>query len=153
MANRSEPGPEYVIKQQFGSELSTAELYELLRLRAEVFVLEQRSIYLDVDGADLRDDTTHIWVEIGGGPVCCLRVVVEDGSRRIGRVCTAVGSRGHGLAAVLMERVLEQHGSAPLVLDAQSYIVDFYRRFGFAESGPEFLDGGIPHRQMLRPGS
>jgi ElaA protein len=54
---------------------------------------------------------------------------------------------------VPMERVMEQHGSAPLVLDAQSYIVDFYRRFGFVASGPEFLDGGIPHRRMLRPGS
>jgi ElaA protein len=153
MANRRELGREYVIKQQFGFELSAVELYELLRLRAEVFVLEQRSIYLDLDGADLLDDTTHLWVEIDGRPVCCLRVVVEDGSRRIGRVCTAVGSRGHGLAAVLMERVVEQHGSAPLVLDAQSYIVDFYRRLGFVERGPEFLDGGIPHRQMFRPGS
>jgi ElaA protein len=153
MAHRSEPGSEYVIKQQFGAELSAADLYELLRLRAEVFVLEQRSIYLDLDGADLLDDTTHLWVEIDGRPVSCLRVLMADGGHRIGRVCTAVESRGHGLAAVLPERVVERHGSAPLVLDAQSYIVDFYRRFGFVERGPEFLDGGIPHRRMLWPGS
>jgi ElaA protein len=65
-------------------------------------------------------------------------------------VATAVPARGQGLAARLMERALDLIGAAPAVLGAQSYLVDWYARFGFVPSGPEYLEDGIPHTPMRR---
>ena len=83
-----------------------------------------------------------------------------DGTRRIGRVCTARTARGGGLSGQLMTAAIEQpkneeakNGEAKngsFVLDAQSYLVDFYGRFGFVTDGPEFVEDGIPHTPMRR---
>jgi ElaA protein len=130
-------------------ELDPYTLYALLRLRAEVFVLEQDCVYLDLDGLDTEPATRHLWVERAGAPVAYLRILVTGGYR-IGRVVVAKEARGEGLAGRLMEAALELVGGHPCELNAQSYLVEFYRRHGFAPSGPERMEDGIPHTPMVR---
>jgi ElaA protein len=135
-------------------ELDAYTLYALLRLRAEVFVVEQECAYLDLDGLDTEAATRHLWLERAGEVIAYLRILaLPDGGRRIGRVVVAKAARGEGLAARLMEAALEQIGDRPCDLNAQSYLVDFYRGYGFAPVAPEFLDDGIPHTPMARPGT
>jgi ElaA protein len=134
-------------------DLDTRTLYELLKLRGDVFVVEQRSAYADVDGRDVEPATRHVWIARAGEPVAYLRVLGEhDGTQRIGRVAVAKQARGDGLAARLMDEAMEIVGNRPAVLDAQTPLVGFYARYGFAATGPEFLDEGVPHVPMARPG-
>lgn len=133
-----------------GSELSAAELYALLSLRVGVFVLEQRIVYPDIDGLDLLPSTYHFWLEEGAEVRSCLRVSVEGDDHRIGRVCTKPEHRGEGLSRALIGAAIAAFGDRPLVLDAQSHLVDFYRQFDFVVSGPVFLDDGVPHTPMRR---
>jgi ElaA protein len=135
-------------------ELDVPTLYALLRLRVDVFVVEQACPYRELDGRDLEPGTRHLWLGPSRGePVAYLRLLTEpDGTARIGRVCTAVKARGAGLSSVLVAAALDLVGDdRPCVLDAQSYLVDFYRRFGFAPTGDEYVEDGIPHVPMLRP--
>lgn len=134
------------------AELDAATLYALLRLRTDVFVVEQRCPYPELDGRDLEPGTRHVWLAPEAtDPHAYLRVLAEpDGSHRIGRVCTAEKARGQGLSARLVAAALELIGDAPSVLDAQSYLVEFYLRFGFTRSGVEFVEDGIPHVPMRR---
>jgi ElaA protein len=74
---------------------------------------------------------------------------LHDGDvQRIGRVVTAKTARGAGLAGRLLEHALEIIGNRPSVLDAQSYLVGFYAKYGYQPTGPEFLEDGIPHTPM-----
>jgi ElaA protein len=136
-------------------ELDAATLYAILRLRTDVFVVEQRCAYPELDGRDLEPGTRHLWLappERPREPSAYLRVLAEaDGSARIGRVCVAPAGRGAGLAADLMADALQLIGeSTTAVLDAQTYLVGFYRRCGFVDDGPEFVEDGIPHLPMRR---
>jgi ElaA protein len=135
-----------------GDELDPPTLYGLLRLRAEVFVVEQASPYLDPDGHDLDPATVHLWMEGSGGePVACLRIVTEtDGRRRIGRVATAAPMRGRGLAGGLLRHALELAGNGPIVLNAQAHLEGWYRGLGFVPTGPPFDEDGIAHVPMGR---
>ena len=131
-----------------GTELNPHQLYQILRLRAEVFVVEQRCPYLDLDGRDLAPDTRHFWTE---GFESYLRVFTEgDGAYRIGRVVTAEHARGRGLAARLMTGALDYIGDADSVLAAQTYAQGFYAKFGYVPEGDEFDEDGIPHITMWR---
>jgi len=133
------------------ADLDAATLYALLRLRVDVFVVEQHCPYPELDGRDLEAGTVHLWLEHDGGPVSYLRVLSEpDGSARIGRVCTARAYRGVGLSARLVQAALDVIGDRRIVLAAQSYLAGFYTRFGFAVAGPEFVEDGIPHLPMRR---
>ena len=137
------------------AELDAATLYALLRLRTEVFVVEQRCPYPELDGRDVEPGTRHLWLAPDGDPLdvrAYLRLLAEpDGAVRIGRVCTAAKARGEGLSARLLDAALELAGErTPTVLDAQSYLVGFYERYGFAASGPEYVEDGIPHVPMRR---
>jgi ElaA protein len=135
-------------------ELDPPTLYALLSLRVDVFVVEQQCPYREIDGRDLEPGTRHLWLGPSRGePVAYLRLLTEpDGTARIGRVCTAATARGAGHSSVLMAAALDLVGDdRPSVLDAQSYLVDFYRRFGFAPIGDEFVEDGIPHVPMHRP--
>jgi ElaA protein len=135
-----------------GDELSTATLYALLRLRVNIFVVEQRAPYPEVDGRDLLPDTVHWWVG-DDDPVAYLRVLAEsDGTARIGRVCTAKHARGAGLGARLMAAALDELGDREAVLDAQVQAQGLYRRFGFLPVGEPFDDDGIMHVTMRRVG-
>ena len=131
-------------------ELDARTAYQLWRLRQDVFVVEQDCVYPDLDGRDLEPATRHVWITDDGTPVGYLRVLDDDGTARIGRVAVARSHRRRGLAETLMGKALELVGDGPSVLDAQSYLQDWYARFGYVATGPEFLDDGIPHVPMRR---
>ena len=133
-----------------GPELTAAQLHDILRLRVDVFVVEQKAAYPELDGRDLLPDTRHLWIEDAGAVLAYLRVLLDPGGiRRIGRVVTAAPARGAGLAARLMDAALTTPGE--YVLDAQTYVQGFYARYGFVAEGPEYTDeDGIPHIKMRR---
>ncbi len=133
--------------ERSGDELTAREIHDLLELRIAVFVVEQRCPYAEIDGRDLEPSTTHMWVTDGSSIVGTLRILDNGHERRIGRVATREDHRGRGVAARLMNAAL-QRSSGPVVLDAQSYLVDWYRHFGFEPTGAEFVEDGIPHVPM-----
>ncbi|MEJ3743587.1 GNAT family N-acetyltransferase [Actinomycetes bacterium KLBMP 9797] len=133
------------------AELDARTLYDLLRLRVDVFVVEQKCPYPELDGRDLLPDTRHVWLAEGGTPVAYLRILSEpDGTARIGRVVVAAHARGSGLAGRLMAAALAVVGDRACVLNAQTLATGLYERYGFVASGPEFLEDGIPHIPMIR---
>jgi len=135
-------------------ELDPRTAYELWRLRIDVFVVEQECTYPELDGRDLEPATRHLWVEAGSGPAAYLRLLSDPGGVvRVGRVCVRREERGRGLAAVLMHAAVDRIGESESVLNAQSYLAGWYERFGYEVDGPEFLDDGIPHVPMRRPGT
>jgi ElaA protein len=135
-----------------GDELTASQAYAILRLRVDVFVVEQECPYPELDGRDLLTGTRHFWIEAedpADGVLACLRVLEESGGvHRIGRVCTSVKARGSGLAARLMQAALDRIGAGESVLDAQTYATGFYARFGFHPEGEDYLEDGIPHITM-----
>ena len=131
------------------TDLDPATLYRILALRSEVFVLEQDCVYLDLDGRDLEPDARQLWVERAGAVVATLRLLTDDErTMRIGRVATAKDARGAGLAADLMLRALELCADREVVLDAQTYLFDWYAGFGFVRAGDDYVEDGIPHVPM-----
>ncbi|WP_350278737.1 GNAT family N-acetyltransferase [Kribbella sp. HUAS MG21] len=133
-----------------GTELTAQQLYDVLKLRVDVFVVEQECAYPELDGRDLLPGTHHLWVADESGIQSYLRVLTEPGQFRIGRVVTAAQARGRGLAAQLMKDALDVVGDADSVLEAQTYAQGFYERFGYVAEGTEYLEDGIPHRTMWR---
>ncbi|MEV6283897.1 GNAT family N-acetyltransferase [Kribbella sp. NPDC051770] len=139
-----------------GTELTAPQLHALLKLRVDVFVVEQQCAYPEIDGRDLLPGTHHLWIEDEhSSPAeptiqAYLRVLTEPTALRIGRVVTAPDARGRGLAAQLMKNALEIVGDADSVLDAQTYVEGFYAKFGYVAEGPEYVEDGIPHRTMWR---
>jgi ElaA protein len=140
------------VRRAAWAELDPATLHDIVRLRVDVFVVEQACAYPELDGRDVEPATEHVWVAEQGVPVAAyLRVLAEpDGARRVGRVVTHPSARGRGLAAVLVGDVTSRHGEGPIVLDAQAHLASWYARLGFRVTGPEFLEDGIPHVPMLR---
>jgi ElaA protein len=133
-----------------GDELTVAQLHAILKLRVDVFVVEQKCPYPELDGRDLLPSTRHFWVDGFGS---YLRVLAEsDGAGRIGRVCTAADARGRGLSARLMRAALKSEPKRDWVLDAQTYVQGFYAKFGFRPEGEPFDEDGIPHITMWRRG-
>lgn len=136
------------------AELSTATLHDILRLRIEIFVVEQSCPYAELDGRDTEPGTRHLWVTDGGTVVAYLRMLDEpDGSRRIGRVCVARSHRGRGLARQLVLEALNPDDRADervpdIVLAAQVHLADWYARLGLELDGEEFVEDGIRHVPM-----
>ena len=134
-----------------GAELTPEELYGLLRLRVDVFVVEQRCAYPELDGRDLDPGTVHFAAGPPDAPLAALRLLTgPDGERRIGRVCTAADARGRGWGRRLLEAALDEVDGAPCVLDAQEHLVGLYGGFGFVPSGPGYEWDGVPHVPMRR---
>jgi len=135
-----------------GDQLTVSQLYTLLTIRMNVFVLEQRSPYPELDGCDLLSDTVHYWWQPGAEMLAYLRVLAEpDGSARIGRVCTVPAARGTGLAGRLMAAALADIGDREVVLHSQVQVQGLYAKFGFRAEGEPFDDGGVAHITMRRP--
>ncbi|WP_431956451.1 GNAT family N-acetyltransferase [Nocardia lijiangensis] len=142
------------LKRSWAQDLDTATLYQLLKLRVEVFVVEQKCAYPELDGLDLLPETRHFWLDDEGEVICTLRLLEEHEngveSFRIGRLCTAVPARGHGYTTRLLQAALAEVGSATVRLNAQTYLVDMYTKHGFQRDGEEFDDDGIMHVPMRR---
>ncbi|KRV74009.1 GNAT family N-acetyltransferase [Pseudomonas citronellolis] len=143
---------------QHHSELSKETLYALLRLRCEVFVVEQNCPYQDIDNQDLSGDTCHLMAHEGGQLLAYLRLLdpaTHDGEVVIGRVITAAAGRGRGLGHQLMQRALDEAArrwpGSPVYLSAQAHLQGYYGRYGFVAEGDVYLEDDIPHIDMRRP--
>lgn len=138
------------------STLDAVTLYRILRLRTNVFVVEQRCPYPELDGRDLEPDAEWLWATEDGTLLATLRMLREPaGTVRIGRVATDPGARSRGVAGRLMEFALQRLGNHDVVLDSQSPLEGWYQRFGFIRCGEEYVEDGIPHvpmRRLGRPG-
>jgi len=133
-------------------ELSTEELYRILKVRFEVFIMEQNCIYPEIDGRDQH--SFHVYLEDDIGIKAYLRVVDKGISHEevsIGRVLTT--ERGIGLGnRILSEgiRVARERMKADrIAIEAQSYAKEYYEKFGFIQISEEYLEDGIPHIQMI----
>lgn len=145
------PSPEVTFRVASFAELDTRTLHDLLRLRADVFVVEQVCAYPDIDGRDVEPGTRHLWLARAGRPIAYLRILAEsNGDARIGRVVVAAHARGRGYAGRLISEALALIGDRPCVLAAQAHLAGFYLRYGFVAIGPEFDEDGIAHLPMRR---
>lgn len=140
-------------------QLSACELYHLLQLRQQVFVVEQRCPYLDADGLDEEAHHLLLYHHVDAGVarlVGCLRVL-SPGKRfqtpSIGRLAVADSVRGQGLARLLMEQALNHtrlsFPGQDITISAQQYLQKFYERLGFISISSPYLEDGIAHRDMI----
>lgn len=143
-----------VLKRSWAADLDTATLYKLLKLRVQVFVVEQKCAYPELDGLDLLSETRHLWLDDEGEAISTLRLSEEHEngvkSFRIGRLCTTPSARGHGYTTRLLQAALAETGSATVRLNAQTYLIDMYTKHGFVTDGEEYIEDGIPHIPMRR---
>lgn len=138
------------------ADLTTAELYALLRLRTEVFVLEQKCLFQDMDGQDLQGRTAHLMAWENGKLAAYCRLLDpaldENGEAVIGRVIVAPAWRGMRLGHELMRRALAEARlrwpNAGVYLGAQAHLRDYYGSHGFVVVTAEYLEDGIPHVGM-----
>lgn len=137
-------------------DLSPVELYRIMQLRSEVFVVEQNCIYLDLDGLD--QEAFHVLGIINGKIHAYTRILkpgkVYPNCVAVGRVTTGREARGKGYARPLMEYTLDQCSELfpnyDVKISAQSYLLQFYHELEFQEVGDEYLEDGIPHIAMIR---
>jgi ElaA protein len=137
-------------------DLSLEELYEIGRLRQEVFVLEQNCPYVDFDGKDQY--CFHLMVLDQNGQLQAYSRLVPQGISysediSIGRVVNSKAVRGTGIGRLLMEKSIEScfeiWGKRKIRISAQTYLLDFYQSLGFESTGKEYLEDDIPHTEML----
>jgi len=134
--------------------LTAAQLYGMLHLRQEVFVVEQRCIYLDADGLDTQ--CLHCWGSTLAGDLAAYARVVPPGhgfdGPAIGRVIVAPAWRASGLGGVLMGKAIEltrgQFPGQAVWISAQAHLQAFYTRLGFTPTSEPYDDEGIPHLDM-----
>ena len=144
---------ETIIKKY--NELTVDELYEILKLRSIVFVVEQNCIYQDLDDIDKR--SYHIYMKEKDKPEIkvYLRVFEKDkDTAQIGRVVTEKDSRRKGYASQLIEKGIEisknEMKKTKVYLEGQVYAAKLYEKLGFKIISDEFLEDGIPHYKMLK---
>ena len=138
------------------NELNANELYSLLRLRSEVFVVEQNCIFLDMDNNDQK--AFHTIGFIGEEVVATTRLfdknIMYDGYQSIGRVVSAPKHRGLGIGKALMQYSIQEcerlFGKGPIKIGAQLYLKKFYGEQGFEQSGDVYLEDEIDHIPMIR---
>jgi ElaA protein len=144
------PEPREEIRVASFRDLDVTTLYAILKLRVDVFVVEQECPYPELDGRDHEPGTRHVWLARGDEVLGYLRILDNGGTERIGRVVTAPDARKGGYASRLMTHALEVVGNRPCTLQAQAYLTGFYGRFGFVQAGEEYLEDGIPHVPMRK---
>lgn len=130
------------------SELSAKEIYEILKARMEVFLLEQHIVCLDIDGVDY--DSLHVFIEHEGRVEGYLRAFRYEDAVKIGRVLTR--EHGKGLGRKLMEfavpKIKEHFESDKIILHSQKHAEGFYQKFGFETISDEYLEEGVVHITM-----
>ena len=132
-------------------DLTVDELYELLRVRTEVFVVEQDSVYQDMDGDDKQ--AIHVWLTQDDKVVALARVCpagVHLPTISIGRVITTVRGKGYGKQIMLaaIDVAVEHFGATSIDIEAQEYAKGFYEGVGFKQTSDTFMLDGIPHIKM-----
>lgn len=144
---------ERIILKNF-SELSNNELYKILELRIEVFTVEQDCAYQDLDDRDR--DCRHLWLEEDGEILSYVRIN-PPGTRftepSLGRIVTKETARKKGYAETLIKKgleVIQVDYAMPTKISAQSYLEDYYSKFGFVKCSEEYLEDNIPHIEMIK---
>ena len=140
-----------VFHQKAFQELTVDELYELLRVRSEVFVVEQNCVYQDLDGDD--QESIHLWLTVAGNVVALARVCPAGTHMQqvsIGRVITTERGKGYGKQMMLhaIEVAKERFCAKQIDIEAQEYAKGFYESVGFKQSSETFMLDGIPHIRM-----
>lgn len=136
-------------------QLTPFELYDILKLRSEVFVVEQNCVYLDPDG---KDPKCHHLMLLQDGELMAYARLVPPGLSfeqiSIGRVTSSPKSRGTGAGRAMMQAAIdgcrEIFGEGPIQIGAQAYLLNFYSSFGFRPVGEGYDEDGIPHIHMIR---
>ena len=135
---------ESVIIKKFHN-LDKLELYKIMQLRIEVFVVEQDCPYQDLDGLD--EVGTHLWIEEHNEILSYLRInpaKTRFNEVSFGRIVTKETNRKKGLSEAIILKSLE------VVISAQSYLEKYYSKFGFVKCSDEYLEDNIPHVEMLK---
>ena len=143
--------PNLVLHRKRFDELSVDELYELLRIHSEVFVVEQDCVYQDMDGDDQA--AIHLWLTEGDRVVALCRVCpagTHMSEVSVGRVITTVRGKGYGKQIMLagMAAAVEHFHAKAIDIEAQEYAKGFYEQVGFRQSSEPFILDGIPHIKM-----
>ena len=138
------------------AELTTIQLYQLLKLRVDVFVVEQQCPYPELDDKDHQKDVYHLLGYESDKLVACTRLLpkgVSYPSVSIGRVATSADHRGGGIGHQLLEESLRACQSLwpneSIEIGAQAYLEAFYTRHGFVKMSDTYLEDGIPHIDMI----
>ena len=137
-------------------DLRVPELYEVLRLRSAVFVVEQQCIFHDIDGTDPQ--AKHLLGVRGGELLAytrCFEAGVKFPEASFGRAVIRQSARGTGLGHALIEQsitaISQLWGPQPIRIGAQTQLAGFYGKHGFEDTGKPYLEDGIAHLEMLRP--
>ncbi len=137
------------------SELTTVELYEIIKARVNVFVVEQDCPYPDLDDYDQK--AIHLWAEKEGEVLAYCRIFdqgIKYSETSIGRVVTTENGRGKGLGKQLISYAIDiienRLRTSAVRISAQDYLLKFYSDFGFRDTGKKYLEDNIPHTEMLR---
>ncbi len=139
-------------------DISLNDLYDLLGLRQDIFIVEQCVPYRDVDGRDRA--SKHLFATLDGDIIAYLRALPRDlfetGFYSFGRVVVHPKFRRLGLGRELVRRVLshfdEAHKDTPIKISSQLYLKEFYASFGFEAKGEPYIEDRIPHIAMIRRG-
>ena len=139
------------------NSLTTNELYDILKLRIDVFVVEQSCYYADLDNFDKHPKTLHLFCYQAGHIAAYLRILPPQTSYReyasIGRVVVAQQARGKGLAHQMLEYALAlcevHHEEVEIKISAQEHLTKFYQQHGFERVTDVYLEDNIPHVGML----
>jgi len=136
-------------------ELSSLELYEILRLRSEVFVVEQNCVFLDMDDKD--QFSLHLQGRIDGKLAAGVRILppgLSYDEPSIGRVVSSPLFRRKGVGIELMKTAIKEtislYGDVAIKIGAQLYLKNFYESFGFIQCSETYLEDDIPHIKMIR---
>jgi ElaA protein len=137
------------------ADLSPTQLYDALRLRSEVFVVEQNCVFLDMDNKDQQSH--HLLLYDNGQLMACARLLPPGLSytyMSIGRIVSSPVVRGKGFGKVLVQEAIDAcyrlFGDGPIKIGAQLYARAFYEQFGFVQSGEVYDEDGIDHIPMLK---
>ena len=139
-----------IFEAKYFDELTTAELYAILKSRAEIFVVEQNCVYQDLDDRDLQ--ALHVFCTVNGRVAAYLRAFRKDGKTvQMGRVLTL--QHGNGLGGELLKAGIkalrEKFHPECIYIEAQCYAAGYYAKAGFQICTEEFLEDGIPHVGMM----
>ena len=136
-------------------EFTVPELYQLLKVRVDVFVVEQNCPYPDLDDYDQK--AVHIWAEENGEVLAYCRLFdkgIKYNETSIGRVLTTGKARGKSLGKLLIQYAVEtienRFHTPEIRISAQDYLLKFYAGFGFEDTGKKYLEDDIPHTEMIR---
>lgn len=136
-------------------ELTTSELYEILQLRSEVFVVEQDCVYQDIDRKDQK--ALHV-IGIKEDKIIAYTRLFNSGqyfdTPSIGRVVVKNTERkygyGHDLIKASIQAIVDNYSENKITISAQTYLQKFYESHGFVKVGEEYLEDGIPHIKMIK---